>query len=206
MNLAEVIEAGVAAGTLILAGFTWRLARATNQMAVATQQMAVGAEEQLELLRRQTEAAEAATEQDKLRTLDQSSPYLNINRGSGEEADCWISHQGPRNNAFGIALVNDGLVTANVTDARVRLDGTSEEIHLAQTQRGGIPAREVRELSSEEVSGLGLQHLCDGRQLHLSVNYRGSKGSTKNMQATLQAKKTGEESVRFLIVTREAHK
>lgn len=57
MKTGERIEAAVTVGTLILAGFTWRLARATSHMADATRQMAVGAEEQLALLRRRTVAS-----------------------------------------------------------------------------------------------------------------------------------------------------
>jgi len=202
MSAQEVIESAVAIGTLVLALVTWR-------MAVATRQVAETSQEQLELLRRQTSAAEAATaftERQTVATEAVSSaterqaaatakPRLMIDRVEGEQ----IVGGSDLPARWTVMLRNVGQATATVVEARVNL--APQPITLEPIPNTPIEPNQQR-LFDGETSAQVLEEGDAGRlPFELSITYSGPTGYRENMQATLRGK--GD---RWIVIDGERHK
>ncbi len=197
MDTAEWIQTGAAATTLVLAGITWWMARATKDMASATRMMADTSDAQLDLLRRQTMAAETATEQNERRLNAETFPRLNILRAGGTDAAAYLSddHQ------WGVVLKNDGPVPATVTEARINL--TPQRIFLEPLAGGAIQPG-GQETFAAEVGPQVAAQMADGSlPLPLSIVYSGPRGNLQNMQATLRGRENGQA---WVVMEAEKHK
>jgi hypothetical protein len=138
LSIAESIEAAVAIGTGILAWATWRMASATKTMAGS-------AKKQMELLERQTKAAEEANAHTKRQAAATSTPRLVVVRVDGDEIVGGFTEDDE--NRWTLLLRNDGLAPAAVREAGVFAPGGL--VHLKQVPPGPINPEEKRLFETE---------------------------------------------------------
>ena len=192
MNQQEIIETALAIGTFALAFFTWRMARATGKMAETS-------ERQMDLLRRQTEAAEAVKDQGDKHLDATTMPILRIVRSREQEAVCGLITNG----RWQVMIRNDGAVLAEIVEARLLV--APQPLFLTLVPSRPIEAKGQANLETEPVPpDEVIQQIASGQQEPvLSVTYEGPSGARQNMQARLKAKDNGD---RWIVVEREVNK
>jgi hypothetical protein len=187
----EIIESLVALATFALALVTWRMAAATRDMARASDQ-------QLELLRRQTEAAETANVHTERQLSGTATPRLMVVRVEGEEIVGGTTEEATR---WTVMIRNAGQAPAEIVQARVNL--APQPLTLEPVPPGAIGPGEQRLFEAEASP----QVLADGDAgtlpFPLSFMYSSPAGDRFNMQATIRGKSGGD---RWLIIEAERHK